>query len=657
MDPRSKNPIIFRSLCPDSPFWNVSFSGAVDEFAGYELDEVGAVIDRVLGATRDGLFAAGFISYEASPAFDPAMPVKESHGFPKIWFRTFETMVPGAAPHNGEGSFFISKFHPEVPAGQYMKKVSRIREYLRQGEAYQVNFTYRLLARFAGCEMSLFNRLLCAESPPYAAYIDCGRYQILSFSPELFFHRVGASIRTRPMKGTMPRDEDEQRDRKNFDALKNSPKEISENLMIVDLLRNDLGRISMAGSVAAPSLFTVEKYRTVYQMTSEIRSTLREDICLNGVLGSLFPCGSVTGAPKIRSMEIIKELETSPRNIYTGSIGYLTPGGEAAFNVAIRTAVIDREKKTLRYGTGGGIVYDSTPEDEYEESRTKSIFIRSVGPAFKLIETILYERKGGFFLLSEHLARLERSAEYFGFPCDRSEILEKMDRAVKREGLPRLKVRVLLGPDGETEVKGTGLPPSDRVTTRRLKVYREPVDKDDEFRYHKTTVRGLFERALRDHPEVDDLIFLNGEGEVTETSIANIVALKDGRYLTPPVSSGLLPGTFREKLLREGVIEERVLTPGDLARADRIYLVNSVKKWECAEIVGETGNHNLPLTGISFQNNFMGKIPSSTGEEGSRERGKDTHAKGRGDTGRVIQAHSKASFRDGRHRFPGKKTG
>jgi para-aminobenzoate synthetase/4-amino-4-deoxychorismate lyase len=554
------NSIVFRSLNGNSPYWNVTFSGAVDEYVGYELGDVGLVIDKILRATREGLFAAGFISYEASPAFDSAMPGKDSGEFPKIWFRTFEAMVPGSTPPGGKGNFFLSKLQPEISVDQYLEKVRRIKEYLRAGETYQVNFTYRLLAKFAG-------------------------YAILSLSPELFFHRTGRSIMTKPMKGTMPRDDDAERDRENMHALKNSAKDISENLMIVDLLRNDLGKISVAGSVIAPSLFSVEKYRTVYQMTSEVVSTLREDICLRDVMGSLFPCGSVTGAPKIRSMEIIDELERSPRDIYTGSIGYLTPDGEAVFNVAIRTALIDRERKTLRYGTGGGIIYDSTPEDEYEESRAKSFFIRSVRPTFRLIETILYEREGGLFLLTEHLERLKRSAAYFGFSFDGSEIVKKIDRVVKGIDRPRVKIRVLLGPDGEIEVRGTELSPLGPGTTRKVKIYRKPVDREDIFRYHKTTVRDLFDNARKDHPEVDDLVFINREGEVTETSIANIVVEKDGRYVTPPVSSGLLPGTFREKLIRDGAIEEKVLTKEDLAGADKVYLINSVRKWEPAEIV------------------------------------------------------------------------
>ncbi len=247
--------------------------------------------------------------------------------------------------------------------------------------------------------------------------------------------------------------------------------------------------------------------------------------------------------------------------------------------------MIDREKKTLRYGTGGGIVYDSTPEDEYEESRTKSFFVRSVRPTFWLIETILYEREGGLFLLTEHLERLKRSAAYFGFPFEGSEIAGEIDRAVKGIDRPRVKIRVLLGPDGEIEVRGTELSPPGPGTTRKVKIYRKPVDRDDIFLYHKTTVRDLFDNARKDHPEVDDLVFINRKGEVTETSIANIVVEKDGRLVTPPVSSGLLPGTFREKLLRDGTIEEKVLTKEDLAGADTVYLINSVRKWQLAEII------------------------------------------------------------------------
>ncbi len=575
-----KNSSIFLlSFTGNSSQWDKTFLDPADEFVGYEHNEVLPVIEEVSKAVEGGYYAAGFLSYEAAPAFDPSHEGKDPEDFPRIWFRTFNTMVPRGLRPTPSGDFFVSPLEPEITREEYVDKVQGIRKLISSGEVYQVNFTYRLEGKFEGSEASYFHRLCDAESSSYGAYIDCGRYVILSASPELFFHSIGRSISVKPMKGTIRRGDDEVSDRNNRVTLENSPKDRSENLMIVDLMRNDLGRISVPGSVQASSLFEVERYETLYQMVSEIRSTLREDVTIRDLMGSLFPCGSVTGAPKIRSMQIINNLEVSPRKIYSGAIGYLTPYGEAAFNVAIRTAVIDRVSKSIIYGTGGGIIHDSIPREEYIESELKSSFIRQVKPSFKLIETILYEPGEGFFLLEEHLVRIEKSASFFGFPFEKRIIVDRLKEEVEAFRDSPMRIRLLLDKGGLLEVESSKMmtPRSDDV--HKVHLYEVPVDENSIFLYHKTTVRDFYDYARSRHPDADELLFVNRKGEVTEGTRTNVVIRKEGAYYTPPVESGLLPGTFREKLLERGKISERKLSISDLISAEELFLINSVRKW------------------------------------------------------------------------------
>ena len=577
--------IYFLSFNGNFSRWDRTFLDPADEFVGYEHNEILPVIEEVSKAVEGGYYAAGFLSYEAAPAFDPSHEGKDPGAFPRIWFRTFHTMVPHGSRPTPSGDFFVSPLEPEISREEYVDKVAIIRELISSGETYQVNFTYRLEGKFEGSEASYFHRLCDAESSSYGAYMDCGRYVILSASPELFFHSIGRSISVKPMKGTIRRGNDEVSDIKNRRILENSPKDRSENLMIVDLMRNDLGRISVPGSVYASSLFEVERYETLYQMVSEIRSTLREDVTIRDLMGSLFPCGSVTGAPKIRSMQIINDLEVSPRKIYSGAIGYLTPHGETAFNVAIRTAVIDRVSKSIIYGTGGGIIHDSIPRDEYIESEVKSSFIRQVKPSFKLIETILYEPGEGFFLLEEHLLRIEKSASLFGFPFEKQIIEDRLKEEVEAFRDSRMRIRLLLDKSGSLDMESSklGYPRGDEV--QKVQLYEVPVDENSIFLYHKTTVRDFYDYARSRHPDADELIFVNRKGEVTEGTRANVVIRKDGAYYTPPVESGLLRGTFREKLLEEGKISERKLSISDVKGADELFLINSVRRWVMGMIV------------------------------------------------------------------------
>jgi para-aminobenzoate synthetase/4-amino-4-deoxychorismate lyase len=394
------------------------------------------------------------------------------------------------------------------------------------------------------------------------------------------------------MKGTLPRGLTFSKDRKNAETLQNSPKDRAENIMIVDMLRNDIGRVADAGSVETLSRFDVEKYPTVWQMTSAVQGTLsqrrkgatntelvdgelsafaplRE---IKNIFKALFPCASITGAPKAKTMEIIQGLEASPRGIYTGSIGFIAPNGDAQFNVAIRTAVIQDGK--AEYGIGGGIVWDSDAKSEYEEAISKAAILTKRMPDFQCLETMLWE-DGEILLLERHLKRLAESAEYFDFKCDFEKIREHL-RNLRLKAPTR--IRLLLSKDGRFETQTFEIKRDEGVAST-LAVAKEPIDSTDVFLYHKTTNREVYETAKANFPDADDVLLYNERDEVTESCIANIVVELDGRKVTPPVSCGLLAGTFRDELLENGEIEERVITLDDLKCADSICLINSVRKW------------------------------------------------------------------------------
>jgi para-aminobenzoate synthetase/4-amino-4-deoxychorismate lyase len=404
--------------------------------------------------------------------------------------------------------------------------------------------------------------LCLAQGAQYSAYIDLGRFKVLCLSPELFFERHGDWVSTRPMKGTIHRGRWLEEDRELAERLKQSVKDRAENVMIVDLLRNDLGKVSVPGSVRVSSLFDIERFETVWQMTSTVEATLKDGVSLVDLMSALFPCGSITGAPKIRTMEIIRELERSPRGAYTGTIGLLEPGGACVFNVAIRTVVVDSESNQATFGVGGGVTIDSTAEREYEECLVKSRFLHTSPVEFQLIESMLLE-DGEYFLLERHLERLRESAEYFGFRFPEDEINSELARITGT-----FKVRLVLWKDGQTETRISRIENADSVYD--IGLASSSVDSSDRFLYHKTTLRDY-------HSE--DVIFWNERGEITESRIANVVVPIDGELYTPPISAGLLPGTFRAQLLAEGKIKERVITIAELQSAKEFFLINSVRKW------------------------------------------------------------------------------
>lgn len=577
--------VLLESLAPGPEGTSWRFYGFREVVAAATPAEVLPALRRVEELVESGLHAAGFIAYEAAAAFDPDLAVHPPGNLPLLWFAIFSERLP-VTPDSSqvEKVFRLGRWEPSISRDEYCRAVENIREFIAAGDTYQVNYTFLLRADFEGDQLSLYHSLRRAQRAPFCAFIDTGRHQILSASPELFFSLHDGFLTTRPMKGTARRGRWLEEDQAFRECLRENPKERAENLMIVDLLRNDLGMVAETGSVQVPSLFDVETLETVHQMTSTVTARLRPGLGISDIMRALFPCGSVTGAPKKRTMDIIRELEDSPRGIYTGCIGYISPGPEAVFSVAIRTVVLDQPNGTAELGIGSGITWDSRPSAEYEECLAKARFATEPPLEFRLVETILFEDESGYFLLERHLARLSRSTARFGFPFPIKEIRERME-ALCTTLRRRQKVRLLLARDGAMVLEAAPVDPDPAGAELTVTFASTSVDSSNPFLYHKTTHRPLYIEELARHPDCVDVIFTNERGEVTEGAHHNLVARIDGRLVTPPLACGLLPGTLREELLERGEIVEMVIMRDELALAEELWLINSVRGWRRVRLV------------------------------------------------------------------------
>ena len=527
-----------------------------------------------------GLYAAGFIAYEAAPAFDDSMRVQKATGCPLLYFGLFEHLKPisleTASITNPDQMF--EKWETMVPQDVYLYNIERIKQEIALGNTYQVNYTYRLTSPCKKDPFHVFKRLYMAQPTPYGAFIDDDDFAICSLSPELFFRIEGDTLVSNPMKGTIQRGYSLSEDEKRRRELSVSLKDQAENVMIVDMIRNDMGRISHPGSVHVRDLYHLEKYPTVWQMTSTVTSITNRS--LTDIVKALFPCASITGAPKIETMRIIKELETSPRNIYTGSIGYVLPGRKAVFNVAIRTLYIDKRKGIAEYGTGGGIVWDSDANAEYRESILKTQILEKDHPTFDLLETIRWEEINGWFLLARHVERLKKTADYFNYPFDERLLHTALDELSAGFNSAQKRVRLLLNKEGQFHFEVFELNENPRKEPLQLILAKTPINTDTPFVYHKTTHRCLYDAYKELYPDHDDVILWNGRNELTETCVGNLLIRIEGQWYTPPISSGLLAGTYRDQLIEEKLVKERVLHKNDLKHCEAIQRVNSVRKRE-----------------------------------------------------------------------------
>jgi para-aminobenzoate synthetase/4-amino-4-deoxychorismate lyase len=587
--------VLVRYTAPDNKTRWLEGRGPVAVIEAHTHEAVLPALAQVEQATARGLTAVGFVAYEAAHGFDAAFP-RATAPLPLVWFAVYEEMracegerlgAPPCAPtppsHPVGERLGVKAWRPTLTRCDYEHALCAIHEAIAAGEVYQVNFSFRLRAPFTGDLLRLFWQLYERQPVPYAAYIDTGMHAIASLSPELFFALEGERITARPMKGTAPRGLTLADDLQRAARLTHCPKNRAENLMIVDMARNDLGRIARIGSVRVPRLFQAERYATLWQMTSTV--TACTDAPLTEIFRALFPAASITGAPKIRATHVIHALERAPRGIYTGAIGVALPDRRAQFNVAIRTLHYDKVAQQVEYGVGSGVVWDSEQVAEYEECLTKAQVLFVPRPAFELLETLLWRRGRGYFLLGAHLKRLCDSACYFDFAVDAGTIRHLLLETAAQFTEPRYRVRLLVGRHGQARVEYAPLTPERRVW--RVALAREPVDPREVFLYHKTTQRQMYEQARAACPDCDDVILWNTRGEITESTLANVVVRLEGRYYTPPVACGLLAGVYRGHLLQRGLLHERVLTPDDLRRAEAVYLINSVRGWICAELPPE----------------------------------------------------------------------
>lgn len=532
---------------------------------------------------QDG-YAAGFLSYEAAPAFDSALRTRPLADFPYLWFGLYDAPAVIESPLSrlrAQSPPLPSlSWTPDISRDAYNAAIADIRAHIARGDTYQVNYTLRLRAPFAGDAWSLFLHLLRAQPRSYAAFIDTGRFAICSASPELFLKRDGAQLTMKPMKGTAPRGRFLREDRERANWLYHSDKNRAENVMIVDMARNDLGRIADVGSVRVARLFETERYPTVWQMTSTVEASSRAPLL--EILRAAFPCASITGAPKTRTMQLIAQLETAPRRVYTGAIGFLAPHDRAQFNVAIRTALVDRESNAAEYGVGGGIVWDSEAGDEYAETRHKARVLTEPPQEFSLLESLRWSPGKGYWLLEYHLRRLRDSADYFDFAFDETRVLRELERAAS--DLPRAghKVRLLMAREGALTL--TAEPLASQPEPILLALAATPVNSSDKFLFHKTTRRAVYDEAMAVRGSASDVLLWNERGELTDTCAANLVVQFGDEFFTPPVECGLLGGAYRAHLLDLGKIRERVIPWQELVDARALFRINSVRGWQRAHL-------------------------------------------------------------------------
>ncbi len=564
------------------------FSNPAKIISCYKSEDMRRSFAELEDFISTGYYAAGFISYEAGFSFEDRLKeyININANFPLLWFGIYRKPVifthsqKLALLRCKDSNYSVRNLHPNITRKRYVDNIEKIKGFIREGNTYQVNYTFKYKFDFLGSIFNFYEDLKAKQSVCYSAIIKTPEFSIVSLSPELFFRKKKNRMEVRPMKGTIDRGRDLERDTRNKEALKTSLKNRSENVMIVDLLRSDLGRISNTGTVKTSKLFEVERYETLFQMISIVNSVIKKDVTFYDLFKSIFPSGSVTGAPKISTMKIINSLESEPRHIYTGGLGFIAPDREAVFNVAIRTVLIDSSTKKAEMGIGSGIVYDSDPYKEFEECKLKADFITRKKNNFKLIETILWQPENGYFLLGLHLDRLSSSAEYFNFMCDNRFVISKLHHLEKgfRNDCD-YRVKLLLDREGKAEASFFRIDRDETIA--KVRFSEKKVFSDDIFLYHKTTKRDLYNREYKKWSREGyfDIIFTNKKNQITEGAISNIIIKKGRFYYTPPLECGLLNGVFRKSLLKNKKFPmmEKVLYKEDIKKADEIYMVNSVR--------------------------------------------------------------------------------
>ena len=562
----------------------------------WSLDQVRPAIEQIQAHAAAGRWCVGGIAYEAAPAFDPALPALSANPtWPLVEFGVFETAQDDpwrtgpADPSPVDWSLEWTRQH-------YLNQAESALQAMAAGEGYQINLTTALAGQLNGEPGAWMQALRRHQGDAYLLWLDLGERHVLSASPELFFDwqpsPTGGRLVCRPMKGTAARDGDPARDSEAKDALQHSPKERAENVMIVDLLRNDMGRIAQTGSVRVDRLMALEAWPTVWQMTSTISAEAQAGTALLDVLAALFPCGSVTGAPKRRAMHHIAALESAPRGLYCGAMGVVRPGGHTTFNVPIRTLCLQRDEAATagatwnaRYGVGSGLTVSAEPAAEWRELMVKSRHLHRIGQPFQLLESLRLD-KGQYWLLDHHMDRLRQGASHFGhrFEAEAVERALELVRLAHIDGLWR--VRLLLDGDGDVSAQAHAM--TDTTGPVRVALAPSPLNTEEalhEFVVHKTTRRDHYEALAPTDPSLFDHLLYNQRGESTEFTRGNVAIQLNGRWVTPALESGLLPGTYRRELLQQGRLQDQVIPVSALAQAQGVAFFNGLRGWLAAEVI------------------------------------------------------------------------
>lgn len=546
------------------------FTKPLKELKTRDLDQVETLLREAEAYQEAGFYAVGYVSYEAAPAFEKKLAVHPAPlmGEYLLYFTIHEKVETLPFPEDYEAVDLPANWQEEVEAPAYQKAIETIQHHIRQGDTYQVNYTVQLSQELKADPLAIYNRLVVEQKAHYNAFIQHDDVAILSISPELFFEQDDRLLTTRPMKGTTRRGLTNQTDLQEAAWLEADPKNRAENMMIVDLLRNDMNRISEIGSEQVTHLCQVEQYSTVWQMTSTIESRLRPEVDLVQTFQALFPCGSITGAPKISTMEIIQQIEVAPRGVYCGTIGILLPKGKRIFNVAIRT--LQMQGKQAIYGVGGGITWDSKWESEYQETKQKSAVLYRQDPRFDLLTTGRIHQ-GELTFLEQHLIRLREASRYFAYPYDEPKLLKELQEELARlDSNLDYRCRIALQKNGAFQLAITELKDLP-ASYLQAQLTEQKLDLAKPFTYFKTSQRAHL--ATKDHEQ----IFYLPDGSLLETTIGNLILEIKGNLYTPPAHLPILDGIYRRYLLETGQVEEKLLTLKDLEVADQVYACNALR--------------------------------------------------------------------------------
>ncbi len=546
------------------------FKNPVKELIADDLHQVPLVLEEVEAFQKQGYYVVGYVSYEASKAFESKFNLHSSRlsGEYLAYFTVHKSAEEVDFIESYDEVEMPNAWKNETSQEEYERAIAEIHSNIRQGNTYQVNYTIQLTSKVTADSFAIYNRLVVEQGAAYNIFVEHDDFAVISASPELFFQTEGQTLRTRPMKGTTGRGFNLAEDREKRDWLANDVKNRAENMMIVDLLRNDMGRISEISSVQVTSLCELEPYSTVWQMTSTIESRIKEDTTLVDIFQALFPCGSITGAPKIATIDIISRLEPKPRGVYCGTLGICLPNGNRIFNVAIRSLQV--YKNQAIYGVGGGITWDSNWQDEYQETKQKSAVLYRKQPRFDLITTAKVT-KGHIDLLDYHLERLQESSAYFSYPFNldnsRAELESYLESLNKTKDY---RLRLSLTKSGQLECHACLLEDLPQPLLK-AQIHQRQESIEGPFVYYKTSYRPHLPKAETEQ------IFISKEGYLQETTIGNLVLEIGGELLTPPLSVGILAGIYRKHLLKTGQVKECLLTKEDLKRADAVYACNAVR--------------------------------------------------------------------------------